>query len=260
MIPLYVINLKRQTERRELMSAHLEGVGISPIWVDAVDAQCLNPDEQAAFETLDNWGPWGVVSNHAKGCTLSHLKALRSFLSSSEPYGCILEDDVFVSRDLANWLGDTAWLDAQVEVVKLERWRDNKLLVMLGPVKSSYRGRALRPLYSKHSGAAGYIVSRVAAEAIVRDTRINVPFDHFLFHPNVSRFAKQSRVLQVVPALIVQGNEPINHSKRPRTNSGSILRFKQAWARGFAELHFVLHHVFNLLIRRAWLRKIDWRD
>jgi len=39
-------------------------------------------------------------------------------------------------------------------------------------------------MLSRHTGAAAYILSRAAAQLLLRQTRFDLPVDHLLFNPN----------------------------------------------------------------------------
>jgi len=248
------------------MREQLTRSGVTPIWVDAVDAKNPTEEQRMALQELADWGPWGPVTNHAKGCTLSHFMAYRALVDSQAPFACVLEDDVFLAADLSAWLDDSSWIPERVDLVKLERWRDNRLLVMLGPPLAKYRGRSVRQLLSKHSGTGGYIISREAAGRALRAESPNVPIDQFLFHPNVSRFARVAHTLQVQPALVVQGNDPPPTKPAPVALQASSpsqpqkKSMRKSLVRAYAELHYVPTHLYHLLIRRARPERIAWLD
>lgn len=262
-IPAYVVNLARAQDRRALMSALFQARGLRVEWIAAVDARSPVGNEAELLAAMPSWGPWGEVHGHAKGCTLSHFKAFEALVASGASHGLILEDDVFLAEDIADWLASTDWIPADADVVKLERWRDDRLLVLMGPVVKRCFGRDLHPLYSKHTGAAAYIISANAASKVLMSGFPDVPIDHVLFNPNISQTAQSLSVLQVMPALATQGNEPRRSPEAatpfyefPMTR---FLKMKKALQRLWAELSPIPTYVGRILMRRARFYRIDFK-
>ena len=62
---------------------------------------------------------YGATSNiNQIACLLGHLKALRAFVETDTPYGCILEDDVLLHNNFKELL-DTMTIDEDIELVQL---------------------------------------------------------------------------------------------------------------------------------------------
>lgn len=245
-----VVHLARTPARRDLMLAELARVGVTPIAWAAVDGR--DPANAARLAALPDSGPWGPMDTHAKGCLLSHLDAITAFLSGPSSHLLMLEDDVFLADDLPHWLtGD--WWPADAEVVKLERWRDDRLLVLLDRQTIRHAGRDLRRLRSRHSGAAGYLINRAGAQKLRAVVRPALPIDHLLFNPTVSTLARNLTTYQATPALVVQGNEPAS----PATAQPSRKTLSHKLQRGLAELR-ALRALSLLLSRRADLSAITW--
>lgn len=266
MIPTYVINLKRQPERRALMAKLLADRGIEPIWVDAVDASNPTEQELSQIKRMPNWGPWGEFRGYIKGVNLSHLRAIQAFLDTTHPYGLIMEDDVHISSDMANWLASTDWIPHDADLVKVERWRDDRLYVMRSRAASPYRNRLIRRLESRHVGGAGYILSRGFANRLINQKEFDLAIDHLLFNPAVSELCRGAKIYQVEPALVQQGNEPLalqNNGKArpvstmsPQSPMSRAQRWHQAWIRGVAELWMLPVFIFRLTSMKATLGRI----
>ncbi len=89
-IPVYVVSLPRDTDRRaHLRERFVEGYD-QFTFVEAVDA--LNASNEGANKCHNNRRKPLTVSE--KGCSLSHMKVWRRFLSSDAPACIIFEDDV----------------------------------------------------------------------------------------------------------------------------------------------------------------------
>ena len=94
--PIYYINLDGQPERREYMEVQFEYWGIKNYTrVSAYDGR---DDDLGSI--LKGRYPDNMTSGEV-GCVTSHLKALREFYDSGQPYAVIMEDDL--SLDLVRF-------------------------------------------------------------------------------------------------------------------------------------------------------------
>lgn len=196
-IAVYVINLARRPDRLEAVGQRLAAAGVGFQRVDATDARACDPTE---LEQSLRSGPIGALGDGARACTASHFRAWRKLLDSAHSHALILEDDVEVDPALADILTDPSWLCA--DLVKVEKFNaDRPSRLLLGrSLGMAPGGRDLRPLLSRHTGSAGYIISRRGAEvALAHAGRVRVPVDHFLFNATVSEFSAS-----IAPAILVQ--------------------------------------------------------
>ncbi|MGB5559669.1 MAG: glycosyltransferase family 25 protein [Paracoccaceae bacterium] len=251
-----VVNLARATDRRAIMQAQFDRLGMNAEFIPAVDAS--DPEQAPLLDTMPPAGPWGRLGLHDKACTLSHIATLRHFLTRKEPFCLMLEDDVFLSAELPHWIADMSWWPADAELVKIERWRDDRLVLVLGKAERHHAGRRLTRLYSRHSGSAGYFVTRAAARRIVNHQPVNVPADHLLFNVNISPLARSLIRYQLAPALVVQGNEPKGKKgTRVRVPENKALR---ELIRAWHEIKVIPAHLWQLAIGRTRLAKVTWQD
>ena len=139
-------------------------------------------------------------------CTLSHLRAMRAFLETSDSAALVLEDDVRVADDLSDVLQGQDWWPLGHGLIKIEAYLTKKLVVLLGPeIGRTPAGRSVRALHSRHTGGAGYLINREAAQVVLQMCpTLDVPIDHLLFNANVSAVARKLRPVQVVPAMVEQ--------------------------------------------------------
>ncbi|MEM1344305.1 MAG: glycosyltransferase family 25 protein [Pseudomonadota bacterium] len=200
-----VVSLAARADRRATMAAHLADIGLEAGFHDAVDARTA---PATALDSVATRGPWGRIHPHDRACTASHFAAMAAFLKTPARHCLILEDDVFVSPDLPQWLADLSWWPSDADLIKLECWRARRLKLVVGPAVAEPHGRRLHRLHSRHSGGAGYLLSRPAAERILAARPARLPIDHLLFNLNASPLARALTTYQVLPALVRQGNEP----------------------------------------------------
>lgn len=239
-IPAFVINLTRRPDRLARMDAHLKDRGVAYTAVAACDATSV------AAETLDAvihaGGPLGALGAGDRACTVSHTLAWQQFLAGSARHALILEDDVWLADDIAASLERADWIPTGTGAIKLEKFGDGASKLLLGPkLGETPRGRALRPLLSRHVGGGAYILNRATAEAALAERgRIRVPVDHFLFNANVSRFARRTGPVMIVPAMATQrvwtyNSDIAKHGKAARP-TGLALEWRRA-KRGFYEIN-----------------------
>jgi glycosyl transferase, family 25 len=199
---IYLINLERRPDRLAAMTARAEGLGLVLERVEAVDAATMEPD------ALDNWfedgGPLGEIPRGDKACLLSHRLAWQKFLARGDSHAVFLEDDVLLSRQAGALLADEDWIPAGALVVKLEHYGPKGQRVLLTGLGATRDGFQTGRMLSRHTGAAAYILSRPAAELLLRQTRFDLPVDHLLFNPNNSALFARLAPLQLLPAIARQ--------------------------------------------------------
>ncbi|MBN8243318.1 glycosyltransferase family 25 protein [Nitratireductor aquimarinus] len=187
---IYVINLDRAEDRMSKMRAQLSDLGLPFERVPAVDGSMI---DRSRF-------PHSQRINGEIGCSLSHCAAWQALLRSTDKHALILEDDAVLSRDLASLLENTDLIPADADLLKLETTTAPTVLARMKYATVS--GRQIRRLIGRHTGTAGYIISRDFAEkAIAKVARADVPVDIALFDEDA---VKQAVVYQVDPAPVIQ--------------------------------------------------------
>ncbi len=199
---IYLINLERRPDRLATMTTRAEGLGLALERVEAVDAATAEP------VALDRWfedgGPLGEIPRGDKACLLSHRLAWQTFLARGDSHAVFLEDDVLLSRQAGVLLADGDWIPAGASVLKLEHYGPKGQRVLLTDLRSTGDGFQTGRMLSRHTGAAAYILSRPAAELLLRETRFDLPVDHLLFNPNNSALFAKLAPLQLLPAIARQ--------------------------------------------------------
>ena len=89
-IPVYVISLARASERRQLITRHLDGLGFEYTMIDAVEGAKLSDEYMQTVNPNRNMSP-GVL-----GCYLSHIQVYERIVADQTPVALILEDDTVV--------------------------------------------------------------------------------------------------------------------------------------------------------------------
>ena len=206
------INLDRHHERRARMETLLQGLPHQRL--AAVDGKTL-----ASFDQAGQPATSSPLSPFELACLHSHQQAAQLLLNSGAEYVCILEDDVHLGTNFAEFMSDESWIPSLAHVVKLETMFQNLRLGQ--PVAA--RDRQLHSLDSRHHGTAGYILSRLGAQQLIMKTQNpQLPLDHILF-PDI---AEQRSILQISPALVVQDDVLARHLHNPAQIISSIQRAK----------------------------------
>jgi len=96
----YVISLKSRQERRDEMEKTLRGLDYEV--VDAINGQRLKVRKliQDGLLNKEYYDPNGVLTRNIIGCSLSHIKVWKKFLKSGLDTCLILEDDIFLTREV----------------------------------------------------------------------------------------------------------------------------------------------------------------
>ncbi len=159
------------------------------------------------------------------GCTLSHLKAMETFLKTDAPWCVILEDDVEVLPACAEVLRSLAEKD-DWDLVKLFNFHSGM------PVKKRALGSAhhLVAHLTRTTSSAAYVVNRRAAETLLKSMRpISEQVDHALDRPwETGLRTRGIRPMPVVLAPVAHTTSTIGYldkGKQGRTLGKSIKLF-----------------------------------
>ncbi|SIQ25453.1 glycosyl transferase, family 25 [Rhizobium sp. RU20A] len=263
-IPVFVINLARRTDRLERVADHLSARGVSWQRVEACDARAVTPE--VLDRVITPGGPLGDLGFGDRACTVSHTYAWEAFLATDARYGLFLEDDVYLSADIAAALVSDAWIPKGTKAVKLEKFGSGVSRVLLGPAIGTVgdTGRQLHRMQSRHVGGGAYILSREGAEiALGARGRMHVPVDHLLFNDTVSPIFRRLQPVIVQPAMATQRhyeyNSDIASFGKAARPTGWKLK-KRKIKRGLYEISQAHRQLFALLTRKAKVTDIFWQE
>ena len=152
--PVYYINLDGQPERREYMEDQFKYWGVTNYTrVSAYDGR-----DDDLSEILKGRYP-DLMSSGEIGCTTSHLRAIKQFYDSGEPYAIMMEDDC--ELDLARFWNFT-WQDF---VAKLPYDWDcvQVAIICTGDIHIRIHKR-----FVNEFSTACYLITRHHAEKLIR--------------------------------------------------------------------------------------------
>ncbi len=249
---IYVLNLNRHKNRLKNIQKQLAKQSLLFERLTAIDAR--DAREEILGEFTEKTGPIPRMGAGARACTVGHFKIWKRFLETDANTAFILEDDVRISNDFAKFIAMAADCAGQVDILNFNRQdskRTYKKLVVAKKNNIAKNGFVAKPLLGPHYGTAGYMITRAAAEFLCCQVkRVNVPIDHLLFNPNVSKFNRSSRIFQTFPAFVEPDVAQFQTSIQRETvaNSGN---FRQKVSRAYYEVNRVPFLAAQLISRQS---------
>jgi glycosyl transferase, family 25 len=199
-IPIYVISLATDAERRARMKTQLDGLRLPFRFLDGVNGRALTEQarEQAAPSQLRHY--WSNLTSGEIGCALSHLAAIRMIAGGPHPFGAVFEDDVVICPEFPQFLAslernpppfDMMWLCQASQ-------KKHRAIMPVGQVA----GRQIRARVYLDYTAAATIYTREAALRIIASLKVVVaPIDHMLWY---NHSVLGLRVVEAHPYVVEQ--------------------------------------------------------
>ncbi|MBW3128033.1 glycosyltransferase family 25 protein [Hymenobacter profundi] len=168
---VFVINLKRSTERKEFIQKQLYNAKIEFEFVEGVDGNALS---NTYLESICDFNPLSktpyLFKKGVYGCALSHYNIYKKIVEEKISCALVLEDDVNINSNLKDIL------DALEKKIK-----ENEVILLFSQntytptVYSSLDREDILENYSIHyplnigalGSAAGYVITHKAAEGMV---------------------------------------------------------------------------------------------
>jgi glycosyl transferase family 25 len=168
-VPIFVINLDRDTQRMEWMRAQLVAMGLPFERISGVLGSAMN-DAELARDYDDGKAKWRRARSLTPaeiGCAMSHIKAYREIVARGIEAALVMEDDVVLPAELGVLLASCA---AHVDAKRPEVW-----LLTAASVNESVRsvfesttGHSLRRFRSGFAAGA-YVVTLTGAQALLAE-------------------------------------------------------------------------------------------
>ncbi len=197
----YCINLDTRTDRLEHMELLRSRVGLPFERVRAFDSNDPALASEAKRCVADSDSKRLSVGSYA--VFKSHRACWSALVNSTDSHAMILEDDVVLADDIAQYL-ETAWIPLDADIVRLETYATRVHVDRTDGIPAG--ARRLKRLRSRHIGTAGYILARrTAADLLGRGIPSSWAVDEFLFNENSPVFGRLG-IYQMIPAPVVQGD------------------------------------------------------
>jgi len=238
-IPVWVLNLPRDTERRALMTTQLDHLGIAHEIVPAIDGRALPDDEVAKYNIAFRRGFNRDITRGELGCALAHRELFRRIASGPDPLVCTMEDDIGLSDDVPRFLREeTLRTLPPFDVLRLfaTGMRRHQTAWKVG---IAYDHDVVVPLRSGW-GMQAQILTRKAA-ALLAEWPIIAPIDG-IYHDYPPRGL---RIMEVRPSLVERhdlgSSTAAGRSKPTKKSILSVLRAESyRFRRKFAtRRHFI---------------------
>lgn len=171
----YIINLDRAPERWEHMSKVFGEAGISVVQVPAIDGKEMKlPLPNFDGEKFHRYHGRNI-NVFEVACYLSHIKALKLFLESTDDFAMICEDDLFLKKNCKEVV-EAALANARLwNILRLTGLRIGRAC-HVKPLNESY---FLTLHFGRLKGAGAYLIDRKAASIFVRELLpMWLPWDH----------------------------------------------------------------------------------
>jgi glycosyl transferase family 25 len=211
MLPVFVINLDRHTDRWRHIEAQLAAASIDAERFPAIDGASIPP------HLTDYFRPDCPLTAPQIGCYASHMEVMRTIVGRDLDAALVLEDDAVLPANLSFVLFETLALAPDGwDLVRLCR----------PPKRACVPVRMLSPPYSivRYSripvGAAGYLVSHSGARKLLAPRRIYRPNDVDIAHP----WMLGLDVYGVAPPPIIQERKALPSTISRRRDIGAFWR------------------------------------
>lgn len=199
---IFVINLARNPERLERMTKLLAAQGLEFERLNAVDGKTLNNEEIARWSKRQADGSF-CLSPSEVGCMLSHRHAWEKIAATENGHAVVLEDDIHLSAEAAEFLKSGKWIPADAEIIKIETVKKWKTVVSKKSIPLDH-GHSLARLLGQHFGMAGYVLTPQSAARLLSELdTLHMAVDQILFDPASDLFARL-KIYQMMPALCIQ--------------------------------------------------------
>lgn len=194
LIPCFVINLEKDTQRRSAMQTRLAKLGITPTFFKAVDGRLMSPETlESHVNRIQAQQEYGSLSAAEIGTSLSHIGIYQEMVKRQVPYAVILEDDVCLDENFATYLNSDEpsglaahFAPTQAAMVQLTHIARGKRF------GTQSLGRIHNKIVRASGGvwlASGYLITLAAAERLVQNLYpVRTVADHW------NRFEKKGLV------------------------------------------------------------------
>ena len=186
MIPVFVINLRREKTKRETMRRRLTSLGIEPVFVEATDGRELDENSlkkvysaQKAVEVFKR-----ELSRGEVGCALSHLSIYWRMEEEGLEKAVILEDDAVVCDDFPAILKHLDEVPPHCECLLLgydaDIVREIFLYTSFWGSRKYFGKYRLKRFVKVAFGTYGYMITLQGARKLLAQIEtVDKPIDHY---------------------------------------------------------------------------------
>ena len=208
--PIWVVSLRRATERRRFVERSFAEAGLDVELIDAVDGYALTPEQRAEYSRSRTAYQYGrLLSPGAIGCALSHLAVWERLRDSGLPEVVVFEDDTRPLLGFRQVLEERGRLPDDWDVVTFHSLYD-----WAGPSPTGVELGGSRACRFRRTpmGTQAYMLRARAAERLLSlAPPVSLPADELLYRKRPAGLT----VYGLVPAPVAQAELPSEISDRP---------------------------------------------
>lgn len=245
MLPVFLINLERSTERLQKSSEELKKFGISFTRVPAVDGASLTEADKAKWLAPDYSGYYKKLAAAELGCYLSHIHCWQTIVEQKIESAVILEDDFELQENFVDVVEQMKSAPIEWDCVKLTEH----------PIKRKARftvkhGASDLIVYDKIPSRTGaYIISLEGAKKMLAGSQtisrpIDIEFQYWWKHEMKVWGVKPYPVNVALGSGSTIDSMTANRKKAPK-------RFSKQFTEGMA---FALT---NLWKTKRWVKELE---
>jgi glycosyl transferase family 25 len=210
-IPVLVLNLPRDIERREWMAAHLGSFRISYLLTSGVDGRAVPDHEALPYMASFRRSHGRNMTRGELGCALTYLQLFKRIACGPDPLVCVMEDDIELLPSVLPFLNEST----------LGRFPEFDILRLFSVEHQQHRsawkvgtcnGRSIVVPVRAGWGTYAQVFSRHGARKLI-DRPITGPIDNMVYY---DRPPFGLRILEVRPSLVVRRDFGTHMSDRPR--------------------------------------------
>lgn len=251
-IDIFIINLAKDTIKKEYMEKHLMDNGLSPVFIDAIYGENLTKDE---LEQCYNNKRAKVILGRSMGkneigCFLSHLSIYRKMIDDKIEHALILEDDIEINPELGNIINSIMKLSGPWQIILLGHHSQSSRNIPTpesrwGKISLQGRFTLCRPC-DLAQGAYGYLINLSGAKQLIKlIDKIDKPIDLYTG-------SDQYTNLYIV-------NPPIININQHLTDNYNSMEERTIAMSSLAQLSYLDHIKSLLIIRHMILLKDSLR-
>jgi len=268
-IPIFIINLKKDTQKKLHMQELCAKYGLQPEFIEAVDGKSLTVEDMAktysnalAIEKLGR-----ELSKGEIGCALSHKNVYKKMIDENIEMALILEDDVDFDNKLVKSLREINKLPYDWEVILLGHHtgssREIRTQWSIWYKQIISEEFILRRPCEVGYGAYGYYLNRKGAEKLYNHLDlIRLPIDHYTGNYRyINLYVVQDPLVLINKGLTILSNLALERSAL-QSSLFEVQRVsfkkKVAQALGLYQLLVNLLENIKMLIKKIrFLKKYD---
>lgn len=175
-LPIFAINLDRETGRWSELLASAEAAGLTLQRIAAIDGRALAKADWTEIDlpTARKLSGRDILPGEY-ACYRSHIHALETFLAGGSAYGLIVEDDVLFSENTMRRIEAIIAAVPDFDVIKLNNHRMSFFMRAVETTEGDEIGRAL---HGPQGSAAAYLVTREGAQGLLSALAVmKMPWD-----------------------------------------------------------------------------------